>query len=101
MKKKVMQKIIPFLQASPSVLGQMIDGLNPQELGETRNLLKIRLQEMEAELPAVEEKVAKYSQESKEYFFGIARERIKKVENVVKLFDDVYAARKEQKILQR
>lgn len=99
MKKKTMQKIIPFLQASPSALGQMIDRLTPQELGETRNLLKIRLQEMQLEFTEIEEKIEKYSQASKEYLLGVARERITKVENVVKIFDTVFTARKEQKVL--
>lgn len=99
MKKKVMQKIIPFLQANPSALGQMIDRLTPQELGETRNLLKIRLQEMQLEFTEIEEKIEKYSQASKEYLLGVARERITKVENVIKMFDTVFTARKEQKVL--
>lgn len=101
MKKKAESRLKPFFQANltEEKLGEMISALSPTDLGEIRNLIGLKIREMEEELLDLRKRL-----EQAECLPKILNERLSNgrnciaaVEAVQKKFNNVFQERKQKK----
>lgn len=101
MKKKAELRLQPFFQAdlTEEKLGEMISALSPTDLGEIKNLIGIKIKEMEGEFSELRKRLelAECSSKIMEERLSDGKKTIAAVEAVQKKFNDVFLERKQKK----
>ncbi|MCF7860472.1 hypothetical protein K9M09_02530 [Patescibacteria group bacterium] len=94
MKKKAEERLVPFFKLPETELQNIIKQLSPQEIGEIRQLSKIKKQELSTEIAEQKQFATGRSLELLEKRGQLLTQKIAQIE---KAFDKVFNERKQEK----